>query len=816
MSAGLYTFSTKPRFILVRWYRVLSSPWVILLLLCALVVAAIAWASFLLGAEASLFVLGVALVISAAAAGLAVIFAYGVTYFPYAKPPQTVTELLASGQGNVADAAFFDCVRHIGSLDASAETIQIIVKKSFANPHGKEILNRLGLDEVSLVAAIETSVLPALDDDSFSGQLLQLAASMGQQHISIEHIQAVFLLHPNLRTYLRQQGYTESDISFVIWWQNMQRLERDRKLRWWSRENMLDFSGVGLSWASGYTPFVDQFARLPQGSLWDLPLGHEDEVEALIDALARQKQSNVLVVGIPGAGRYGVIKEVADRVAINRAHRTLNGQRVMYIHVGQLLGLAASGAEQITVITRALNEMERAGNVIAIIDGISSVLGSQGAAAVNLTDVIMPFFSSGNVRVVVIMSTDEYHLRFKSSPDLLQLFEVVHVDPLDQTQTLQLLALSVPKWEARTGIYLPYQTLRAIVRGTENVMPEIPFPEKAFDILEEALVQVQKQGASVLDESAANSIISKKVGFNVGRLAGQERRHLLNLEDLIHQRVVNQENGVKAVTQAMIRARAGVRSQNRPIGTFAFLGPTGVGKTETSKALAEAYFGSEEYLQRLDMSEYQGPDAVGRLIGTAQNPSGRLTSLIADRPFTVLLLDEFEKSDRNVHQLFLQIFDEGRVADVRGRQFSFRHAILIATSNAGAEYIRQHVGAEGTLPENFDQQLRDHILSQGVFAPELLNRFDGVITFTPLTREHIRKIARLMLRKLNKRLDDQHGITVAITSGLIDFLISRGYNPEFGARPMNRAIQDHVEYAVAQKILRGEIEPGQQVNLHLG
>lgn len=806
MNAGPYTFSTKPRFSLVRWHRVLGSPWIVLLLLCALVFAAVAW---------FFFVLAPALLATAAACGFALVFAYGVTYFSYAQPPQTVTALLASGQGNVAAAALFDCVRHIGNLTTNAETLSVIVKKTFANPHGQEILLRLGLDEASLVAAIEVNVLPGLDEASFAAQLLQLTASMGQQYIGIEHMQAVFLLHPNLRTYLRQQEYTEADISFAIWWQNMQRLERERQMRWWSRENMLDFSGVGLSWASGYTPFVDQFARLPQGNLWDLPLGHEDEVEALIDALARQKQSNVLVVGIPGAGRYGVIKEVADRVAINRAHRSLNGQRVMYIHVGQLLGLAASGAEQITVITRALNEMERAGNIIAIIDGISSVLGSQSNTAVNLTDVIMPFFSSGHVRVVMIMSTDEYHLRFKSSPDLLQLFEVVHVDPLNQTQTLQLLALGVPKWEARTNVYLPYKTLRAIVRGTENVMPEIPFPEKAFDILEEALVQVQKHGASVLDETAVNSIISKKVGFNVGRLGEEERRHLLNLEDIIHKRVVNQEAGVKAVAQAMIRARAGVRSQNRPIGTFAFLGPTGVGKTETSKALAEAYFGSEEYLQRLDMSEFQGSDAVGRLIGTAQNPSGRLTSLIADHPFTVLLLDEFEKADRAVHQLFLQVFDEGRVTDIRGRQFSFRHAILIATSNAGAEYIRQHVSGAGTLPENFAQELRDYILSQGVFAPELLNRFDGVITFTPLTRKHIRQIARLMLRKLNKRLDDQHGITVAVNDELINFLISVGYNPEFGARPMNRAIQDHVEYAVAQKILRGDVAPGQEVTLHL-
>lgn len=212
------------------------------------------------------------------------------------------------------------------------------------------------------------------------------------------------------------------------------------------------------------------------------------------------------------------------------------------------------------------------------------------------------------------------------------------------------------------------------------------------------------------------------------------------------------------------------------------------------------------------MSEFHGEDSVAALIGGSKQTVGRLTSLIADHPFTVLLLDEFEKASTAVHQLFLQILDEGRLTDARGQLFSFRHAIIIATSNAGAEVIREAV-ERGPLPTDFNDQLREHILREGIFRPELLNRFDGVVTFTPLSLEHIRQVALRMLQKLNKRLDAAHGVTVTVTPELVDYLVSVGYHPEFGARPMARAIQDTVEYAVAQRVIQGSITAGQRLTL---
>lgn len=809
-----FEFVTRSRYRGVRSTRLFSSGLVIFLLILALIATTAAWVVWYFTEVESSFLFGLATASSTLTGALALLFAYGATYFPYLKPPKTVTEVLAEG-GNAADVATFHALEVLGPYanHPTPQTLAALVPALLGSSSSQAALARLELPAEVLSQLITTHVLPQLNWAQLTESALKVAASMKETYLNQLHVLAVFLLHPALKNELRRLEYTEADLAFTLWWQIALEEAQADSARWWTREHLLDFTGVGLSWSAGYTPFVDQFARLPAGSPWDVPLGHEAQADELVSALARQRQSNVLLVGQPGSGRLGVIKEVARRINTNQAHRALNGGRVMYIHLGQLLGLAGTGPEQLNTISQALNEMERAGNVIAILDGLGAILGGTGAAGANLTDVIMPFFSSNTVRVVVIMSTDEYHARFRGNPDLMQVFEVVQVDPLTPEQTMQLLALTAPDWEKRLNMYVTYKALRAVVRTTESILPEIPFPEKAFDVLEDALVVMQKSGVTVLGETQVSDIVSRKIGFNIGKLQATEKSQLLNLEEFMHKRIVNQEKGVAAVAHAMIRARAGVSSGKRPIGSFLFLGPTGVGKTETAKALAEAYFGSEDYIQRLDMSEYQGPDAIGRLLGTPRQPIGALTSAIADHPFTVLLLDEFEKADRQVHLLFLQVLDEGHITDIRRRRFSFTHAIIIATSNAGAEFIRQNVSPEGKLPDKFDEQLREHILRQDLFRPELLNRFDGVVTFTPLSKEHIRQVASLMLRKLNKRLDEQHGLTVATTPELLDFLVRVGYNPEFGARPMQRAIQNTVEFAVAQKLLKGEATPGQEITL---
>lgn len=796
----------------VRAYAILTSKTVVTLLLLSLGIEIVLLLLALMTPTSS-HELGLILLLGSSSAAIFLSFLFGATFFPYNRKPTRPADLLSSLENhNLALAADFLLIHTLRNKQTTEEIFAALINSSATI----SICRRLQLSREDLETAIRNQVLPFVTLSQFAYHATNIAANGQATSVSLAHALGVFLLHTRLQPYLRQAGLKQDDIHFLLWWQVAQSEILHRARSFWLPQHIRGFSGIGLSWAAGFTPLLDRFRYIPTGNLWDTAYGRQEEVGELINTLARSSESNVLLIGAPGVGRLGVVKEVVRRIENNQAHPALRHQRVAYVHLGQLLALGKSGPAQLEFIARALDEMERAGNIIAVLDGLGSLLGSTGDQGMNITDVLQPFFSSHTVRVVVIMSVEEYHLRLKNNDELLHLFEVVQIAPLLPHATLELLAVTVPAWEKQQRLFVPYQTLRSAVSLTAGIMPHIPFPEKAFDVLEEAAVKVQGEGKTIIEPADIESLITRKVGVPVGKIIQQEAQRLLSLEDFIHKRVVNQVQAVGAVSRAMIRARAGVRNENRPIGTFLFLGPTGVGKTETAKALAESYFGAEEYLKRFDMSEFQTEDAISRLIGDTSHPVGRLTSLISDHPFCVLLLDEFEKADLSVQQLFLQVFDEGRLSDAVGREYSFRHAIMIATSNAGAEFIRQNIGEKGSIPDDFEAQLREHLLQKGIFRPELLNRFDGVITFTPLSEAHIREVARLMLKKLNKRLDASQGVTVKITNELIDFLITIGFNPEFGARPMNRAIQNTVEYAIAQRALKGQLNPGQEVELHAG
>ncbi|MEX1997478.1 MAG: AAA family ATPase [Candidatus Andersenbacteria bacterium] len=814
------TFDTSRyirRYAAFRAYTHLTSPWLVLGLVVSTVLATLAWiAVALLSLEVTL--VGVALLLTSLSAGLSLIFIFASTYFPYLPQEKQLAVVGKASEDksiNVATVAEFNLLGTLGSYTrpAATTTLSAAVAAVLQTTPARAFLARLQLPTAATLQALQEVVMPSLSWPMFSAGMLNVAHELSAPQVMIEHAIATLLLQRPLQPFLRSHDLETSDIVFVTHWLTSLRLSRAAHKRWWDPANLLRFTGLGLSWTSGFTPFVDQFSHFPRGNLWDqIIVGREQYVDQLLTTLARQRQSNVLLVGQPGVGRLGVVKEMARRVRASTAHPALNGQRVVYIHIGEILAQGTSSAMQLAIVSRVLAELEHAGNVIAVIDGLGSILAEEGEVRLNLTEVLLPFFSSLAVRVVVIISSEEYHLRLKTNEELIHFFEVINMEAISAAAALQVLAFATPLLEKETGLTLPYKTLRAITEGTEAILPHIPFPERAFDILEEVVVVVQAQKAQIIEPQHIDTLISRKVGVPIGEIRATERQHLLSLESLMHQRVVNQQRAVATVARAMIRARAGVRSKERPIGSFLFLGPTGVGKTETAKTLAAAYFGSEDYLLRLDMSEFQTENSIENLLGGSRHNVGRLTSLISDRPFSVLLLDEFEKAHQSIQQLFLQVFDEGRLTDARGQTVSFKHAIIIATSNAGAELIRRAVKA-GPLPENFDEQLREHILQQQIFRPELLNRFDGVVTFTPLSPDHLREIAMRMLRKLNKRLDAEHGLTVNVTAELVDYLLEQGYDPEFGARPMARAIQDSIEYAVAQKIIEGTTRPGQKLSL---
>jgi len=576
--------------------------------------------------------------------------------------------------------------------------------------------------------------------------------------------------------------------------------------------------GIGRDWSFGYTPVLNRFAININDSIEfgmsPTVYGRKNEIDTIENILAKSGQSNVILIGDHGIGKKTIINGFVQKIVKGEVLKSMRFMNVFKVDTGALLSGVGQQGEIEMRITRLFNEAARAGNIILFFEDFHALISAEpGVGSVNASEIILPYLSGG-VHVIATTTLEQYHKSIEASPGIAAAFDRIEVKEPDETEVVKILEETVPYMESRDGIFWPYQSLKELIRVSARYVHNKPFPEKAIELADEVSVSAAKQGQKVINTDLIDSLVSSKIDVPVKEAEGEEAKKLINLEGFLHKRIIGQDEAIKAVASAMRRARTGIQDRNRPIGTFLFLGPTGVGKTETSKALAEAYFGSEKNMIRIDMSEFQEQSSVYRLIGSPPaagkaGEKGQLTTAVADNPFSLVLLDEIEKAHKDILTLFLQVFDDGRLTDGTGRTIDFTNTIIIATSNAGSEFIRESL--QNAVPEEqLKKSLLDFLQKQGIFAPEFLNRFDAVVAFHPLSREQIVQVAQLMLSELAKRMLEKE-ITVQFTPEAVQKLAQAGFDPVYGARPMRRAIQDRAENMIANNLLAGKITRGQRV-----
>jgi ATP-dependent Clp protease ATP-binding subunit ClpC len=613
---------------------------------------------------------------------------------------------------------------------------------------------------------------------------------------------AIIMTSPAAEAFLTQNRLRKEEAVEVLSW-------CDRTLDYLHQPKPM-FGGIGRDWASGFTPTLERFGEnisrtIELRSSYEPFCAHSDLLTGVMSSLSRG--SGVALVGPDGTGKDALIDALAQRLLLGQAPE-LRYYKIMSLNASQIL--SSPGAKLEPLMLTLFGEAVAAGNTILYLDD-AELFFSSGVGAFDMSQILLPVLKNRRVKIIASFTPVDWQQLQAVRPALANSFASIAINEPSEQATFKVLEDAALLIEHRNKLLVTYEAIREAYRLSGQYMQERAYPGKAISLLEQSLPYAEHSAVTAQTIQAA---IEKTKGVKVSAAQAPEAEMLLQLEDRIHSRMINQKRAVNVVAAALRRGRAGVSNPKRPVGSFLFLGPTGVGKTELARSLAAVYFGDEQQMIRLDMSEYQQPNDISRLLAAGGQSEHSLLLSIREQPFSVVLLDEIEKAHPSVLNLMLQMLDEGQLTDEQGRPASFRSSIIIATSNAGAADIAQRV-KEGNTLDDFERPLIDKLISAGQFKPELVNRFDEVVLFRPLNEAELAQVAAVMLDGVNKTLATQQ-IRVELTPAALTQIVHQGYDPEFGARPMRRIIQKTVENAVAVKILRGEAKPGNTITLDIG
>lgn len=568
--------------------------------------------------------------------------------------------------------------------------------------------------------------------------------------------------------------------------------------------------GIGESFVSGWTLETSKYmVDITSEAVNKKPmvLGRDEEYREVIEALSKNK--SCLLVGNPGSGRDSFVSALAYESFSGNLKGNLYHQRFFQLQTDALLAGAQNQGQLEERLENIIAEISHSGNIIIYIPNFENISGA-GTFNTDLSGTLIPYLQKGQIRIIASITPASYKKFIQPKLTLASVFKNIRFEEPNQEVAFQMLLRKSSEIEKNNKIVISYKAVVAACNFASKYLQDRIMPGAGIALLEDTVNAVSLSGKKIAEEQDVVDKVEGKTKIAVGSPKEKEKELLLHLEEELHKRIIGQNEAVFEVSESLRRLREGLGDTKKPI-SFLFLGPTGVGKTATAKALALIYYRGEENIIRFDMSEYSAEDSVKRFLGGISDSKG-LTDAVSENPFSLILLDEFEKSNHKIVDLFLQVLDDGRLTDNSGKTVSFADAIIIATSNAASEYIREEVNKGTIIDKIFQKKLLEFLQEKEIFRPELLNRFDGIVVFKPLGIEEVRQIIKLMLDELSKKMSEKD-IAVNFDEKTIEKIASEGFNMEFGARPLRRFIQDNIEDLIAQKMLKDEIKRGDKINL---
>ena len=576
------------------------------------------------------------------------------------------------------------------------------------------------------------------------------------------------------------------------------------------------------------TRVLDQYSRdltmLAASGSFDPVIGRDEEIRRSVQILSRRSKNNPVLIGEPGVGKTAVAEGIAAYIAGSDAPDSMAGKRLVALDLPALLAGTKYRGDFEERVKAVLKDVKKAGDVILFIDEMHTMIGAGSAeGAIDAANILKPALGRGEVQIIGATTPEEYRRHIEKDAALERRFQPVKIAEPSRGDSLKMLGAVRQGLEKHHGVKISDAALTAAVDLSARYINDRFLPDKAIDLADEAAAHIRVSGGGLVTAEDIAGVVSLWTGIPVANLSADETKRLCNMESILHRRVIGQNEAVTAVSRAIRRGRVGLSDPDRPIGSFLFLGPTGVGKTELCRALAEAVFGESDAMIRLDMSEYMEKHAVSKLIGSppgyvGYEDGGQLTERVRRKPWSVVLFDEIEKAHEDVWGILLQIMDDGRLTDSAGRVVSFRNTIIVMTSNVGAKSISDGRPRMGFTPDGGDeaQLMRARINEElrRTFKPEFLNRIDETIVFRRLSRAEIRSIAERMLLTVAERFKAL-GMTLSVPDQVVDFLAERGYDEKYGARPLRRAIRSMIEDKAAELMLTDSLGRGDTVQARI-